>query len=88
MWQESGRDHPNSPFSAGIERVYVSPATTVKDEGPFANLTFSVGRAEYVFFDSRTGEIWQYDDPDTSSPAAVSSKFRLSQLGQPLTKEE
>ena len=67
---------------------YVSPSTAVKAEGPFANVTFSVYEGTYSFFDSRTGEIWEYGGRFSSHPGAVDSKFRLSQLGQPLTKEK
>jgi hypothetical protein len=73
---------------------YVSPATTVKAEGPFAGVQFS-GPDTFSFFDTKTGDLWAYDPAhdewggkDDLQIVRHSGKWKylgkVSQLGQPL----
>ena len=64
---------------------YVSPTTTVKAEGPFAEVQYN----DFSFFDPRTGELWMYSGNGTTGghPAKLVQKYRLVQLGQPLLHE-
>ena len=39
---------------------YISPATTVKAEGPSAGVQFSYYAGEFVVYDNRTGDFWTY----------------------------
>ncbi len=67
---------------------YVSPATNVKAEGQFANLQLTIdeGGGYYHFFDTRTGEIWEYHLWNSGRSQEL-GKYKLVQLGQPLIKE-
>jgi hypothetical protein len=69
---------------------YVSPATTVKAEGPFANVQFNCDtRGDACFFDTRTGELFMYETYNTE-PARygrLDRKFRVTTLGQPMSVE-
>ena len=40
---------------------YTSPATTVKAEGPFADVQFNGNAYQFTLFNPRTGDIWQYE---------------------------
>jgi hypothetical protein len=39
---------------------YISPATAVKAEGPFAGIQFTGNSLQFTLFDPRTGDIWEY----------------------------
>ena len=54
---------------------------TVHAQGQFTGMQFAVTPVGYSFFDTRTGEGWEY------SGTALSTKYRLSKPGQPLVKE-
>ena len=68
---------------------YVAPATAVKAdkvEGQFANLQFAIASDRYVFFDSRTGDVWEYFTSSSylGAPGKLWKKANLAQPGQPL----
>jgi|HubBroStandDraft_6_1064221.scaffolds.fasta_scaffold4432775_1 hypothetical protein len=61
-------------------RPYVSPDAVAHAQGSFAGVQFASSEGiHFSFFDSRTGEVWNYVNwkPMTS--------WRLHQLGQPMT---
>jgi len=67
----------------------INPQTAVKAEGQFAGVQLSATPALLIFFDSRTGEIHEYNQPspDSSVGGKLYSKGRLTKLGEPLAKE-
>jgi hypothetical protein len=70
-------------------RQYISPTTTVKAERAFSNLSFSANNGPYIFFDTRTGELWEYTGLDSGSGAGVlRAKFKMAQIGQRLIREK
>lgn len=52
-------------------------------QGSFAGVQFT-DNGDYTFFDSKTGEIWEY----YLGGGGLVKKFRLTKLGQPLVKEK
>jgi hypothetical protein len=55
-------------------RQYVIPTTTVHAEGPFAGVQFSGNSTHFTLFDSRTGDIWEYQKGfDGSEHTKISS---------------
>ncbi|MGB8260964.1 MAG: hypothetical protein WCE75_11460 [Terracidiphilus sp.] len=62
-------------------RDYVNPPTTVKAEGPFAGVQFSTSQGEDYFFDTRTGDVWQYHEAE--GQYKVFTHAKLSKLGDP-----
>jgi hypothetical protein len=70
-------------FLAAIAcKQYFGSDAAVSAQGPFAGVQFT-GQYFVSFFDSRTGEIWNYN-----SFGQLDYKFRLTKLGQPLVKEK
>lgn len=68
---------------------YFAPAIAVKAEGQFAGLQFATLGAHYVFFDPRTGEVWDYNYASDYGPKGkLMGKARLTQLGQALVIEQ
>jgi hypothetical protein len=67
----------------------INPETTASAQGPFAGVQFTSDRgASGAFFDTRTGELWLYDvGYQKEFGGKMFRKFRLTKLGQPLTKE-
>jgi hypothetical protein len=61
---------------------YVNPESKARAEGPFAGLQFSASGAWINLFDTRTGEIWEYNGHD------LGIKYRLTKPGQPLVVEQ
>jgi len=57
---------------------YVNPETT-QAQGSFSGVQFSATPRGDEFFDSRTGELWWYNEDGN-----LAGKYRLSKLGQPL----
>jgi hypothetical protein len=71
---------------------YVSPATIVKAEGPFAGVLYS-GPNKYSFFDTKSGDLWLYypacvDAHGESHSAKWTNLGKVTQLGQPLANAE
>jgi hypothetical protein len=62
-------------------RQYVSPES-VAAQGSFSGVQMAVTPLGYSFFDSRSGELWEY------SGANLHAKHRLKVLGQALTAEK
>lgn len=70
-------------------KTLLSPETTASAQGPFAGVQANAG---YSFFDTRSGELWFYNDgyslqPRKYSNAQLAAKYRVAKLGQPLTLE-
>jgi hypothetical protein len=63
-------------------RPYISPETTAHAQGAFTGLQFVATPVGYSFFDSRTGEVWEY------SGVGLVKKYRINKPGQPLVKEQ
>ena len=67
-------------------RPLINPGTTASAQAAsFAGLQYSNWDDQAMFFDPRTGEIWQYHGPNAGG--RLQAKMRLSKLGQPLTVE-
>jgi hypothetical protein len=65
---------------------YVSPATTVKAEVPFAGVQFvaNVNTDGFQAYDTRTGEFWFYGDSlDRKGFLKLETADKISTLGQP-----
>jgi len=60
----------------------ISPDTTARADGPFSEVEFGVLNGVLVFFDTRTGDIYNYADPKPGE--TVYKHAKLAQLGQPL----
>jgi hypothetical protein len=58
---------------------YVNPESKARAAGPFAQLQFTYSQGTYAFFDTNTGEIWQY-----TNTGEVYAKARLTKPGEPL----
>jgi disulfide bond formation protein DsbB len=68
---------------------YINPESKARAEGPFAGLQFSVTPTTIHLFDTRTGEIWVYNDEWNNDPSNghLRRKYRLTKPGQPLVVE-
>jgi hypothetical protein len=64
-------------------RPYVSPDTVAHAQGQFAGVEFSAGAGGLNFFDTKTGEIWGYNNA-----GPYKEKFRLTKVGGPLASEK
>jgi hypothetical protein len=62
-------------------RQYESPET-VAAQGSLTGVQMAVTPLGYTFFDSRTGEVWEY------SGANLHAKHRVMKLGQVLVAEK
>jgi hypothetical protein len=63
-------------------RPWFSPDVTVRAQGAFTGMQFAATPVGYSFFDSRTGELWEY------SNTTLVKKYRIVKPGQPLVKEQ
>ena len=61
-------------------RPYVSPNAVAHAQGSFAGVQFSMSAGDPFFFDTRTGEIWEYLNPK------VPYHTRLTKLGGPVVE--
>ncbi len=74
-----------------VFKPLIRPDTTATAQGSFAGVQM-IGPA-LTFFDTRTGEIWEYQgcyyDDDTAICGQLQplQKYRLTKLGQPLVRE-
>lgn len=60
-------------------KTVISPGKTASAEGPFAGVQFTSfysGVGVYVFFDPRTGEIWEYHRGE------LVHKYKIGKLGE------
>jgi hypothetical protein len=62
-------------------RQYIDPAS-VSAQSSLTGVQMAVTPVGYTFFDSRTGELWEYNGPN------LRSRYRLTKLGQALTPEK
>jgi hypothetical protein len=64
---------------------YVHPVTAAEAQGPFAGVQYS-GPNGYSFFDTRTGDIWEYYEggPSEGIPASWGYVGKVTKFGQPL----
>ena len=61
-------------------KTVISPDTTASAQSaPFAGVQYH----DMEFFDTRTGDVWMYD----RSYGKLSARFKLTKLGQAMTKE-
>jgi hypothetical protein len=64
-------------------RPYVNPDAVAHAQGQFAGVEFSAGPGGLNFFDTKTGEIWGYNNA-----GPYKEKFRLTKVGGPLASEK
>ena len=64
-----------------VFRQYASPDAVVA-QGSLTGVQMAVTPLGYTFFDSRTGEVWEY------SGANLHAKHRVTKLGQALVAEK
>ena len=64
-----------------VSRQFANPET-VAAQGSLTGVQIAVTPLGYTFFDTRTGEVWEY------SGANLHAKHRVSKLGQPLVAEK
>jgi hypothetical protein len=62
---------------------YLSPATAVKAEGPFAGVQFTGTTDDFTMFDPRTGDIWSYTSNGGYSMPPRMEHVRISAPGIP-----
>jgi hypothetical protein len=62
-------------------RPYASPDAVAHAQGAFAGVQFSGEGGTYDFFDTRTGEVYDYDDI-----TGLQRHVRLMKLGAPLVR--
>ncbi len=62
-------------------RPYVAPEVA-HAQGDLTGMQFAATPVGYSFFDSRTGELWEY------SGTGLVKKYRINKPGDPLTKEK
>jgi hypothetical protein len=73
----------------------VSPGTTAQAQGAsFTGVQFAVDRGNLMFFDTRTGEVWEYSGSDGKlisgsgfSAGQLARRLKLHKLGDPMTEE-
>ena len=63
-------------------KQYVSPDSVVRADGSFAGVQYSTSNGYNYFFDTRTGQIWEYYNPNNPS------HYRLTKLGAPLLEQK
>ena len=63
-------------------RPWVTPDAVVHAGAPAQEIQFAATPVGYSFFDSRTGDLWEY------SGTGLHGKFRLTKPGMPLVKEK
>lgn len=65
---------------------YINPPVAVQAEGPFAGVQFSIDHGDYQFFDTRTGDLWEYyaGSSNYHLPPKWTYLGKVTQLGQPL----
>ena len=66
-------------------KTVISPEATASAQGAFAGVQYTNGGLS--FFDSRTGEVWEYNYQSPAQGVQFMRKFRLTKLGQPLAVE-
>ena len=65
-----------------LTALALRPGTVVQAQGSFTGVQFAVTPVGYSFFDSRTGEVWEYNG------TALHTTYRVPKLGQPLVKDK
>jgi hypothetical protein len=63
-------------------KTVIAPETTASAQGPFAGVQFTSDTGQMFFFDTRTGEGWEYNYK--GGRPEVWDKWRVTKLGQPI----
>jgi hypothetical protein len=67
-------------LTAIVCKTFFNPETTASAQGPFAGVQYSRVGAIYSFFDTKTGDIWEYD---RSEQQRRTWHAKVANLGEP-----
>jgi hypothetical protein len=67
------------------QRPFVGPDMKAAADGSFSGIQFSWGENEFTFFDTRTGDLWEYkafrDSKDAPGYFRMISHYKVNKLG-------